>query len=886
MRVYNENEKLFLHLRHFGERVTIERNKNNSDYIEYVQVLLPCAQKAFEEGNTEAFTAALECLCNSFEKWRSTMAISAGIYSRREPDLNRVGDLTQYDSQSEAFQIWNCIVEMTDFAKNSLYMTDQMGEDLLALFHQATDDLLNGTKNLDLNRVSKLSELLKVYDAFGFYGTLDTKKEKSSETLKYYNLLHQVGDAILNTRITAEDLAQLPSLLEEQRNVMQAQICTGVPFIQVARELYGTVSTKLSECTRESAKAVSDAMNVCDDIRPYADDVMCAQALEELRTAINGLVSRADQKIQLAVRVEREQDTAMVSVAVGENSDLSFGNFYLYYDQTALSFVSSEGTRWIRTGYNCVFFPFDCDQGLKQETVLARFQFHIEAQTGKFLIVVDPQNLRDSFGDLLCVQATPGILDLGGDDDGSSVQIQFGEKPSAQVKKGELVSVDFVPDKEGFVFQGWHTPEGQPVLDRVFAVRDTVLHAEWTALKPKLMRRGEIMVSGYIAVHTQYAIEADFKKIKEAGLDFVILDYVPGSEMHLKCIEWAQKYGLYMYIHDYGFNKDKPWTVEKVLSYTAPYRFLPNFLGNDYCDEPSHAQYPEIAEQSKVYMQALPGYDIHVNLFSDMGVEALLRGMDYTEYIRDYVQQVPTLHLSIDPYPLTGYNGELKTYDAYYVGLRIPAEFTQKYHLDYWTYIQTMKGNEQRDVSLADLRFQYYSSLAYGADKIMNYCYDCSGYDPEKSVYSDEVYCMRDYAHRYTKLYDYVQLVNQEVKTFAEPYSEYGWEHTGVHRGTGTIPGYVAAEQEYDGDLEVSCEDSLLIGSFSKAGGRAYMICNASELAENKTVTVQFQVRSAEAVDVYISGAKTTVEPSAQIQLRSGEGAYLVVHEISSTCGQ
>lgn len=70
MRVYNENEKLFLHLRHFGERVTIERNKNNPDYIEYVQVLLPRVQKAFEEENTELFTAALESLCNSFEKWR------------------------------------------------------------------------------------------------------------------------------------------------------------------------------------------------------------------------------------------------------------------------------------------------------------------------------------------------------------------------------------------------------------------------------------------------------------------------------------------------------------------------------------------------------------------------------------------------------------------------------------------------------------------------------------------------------------------------------------------------------------------------------------------------------------------------------------------------
>ena len=41
-----------------------------------------------------------------------------------------------------------------------------------------------------------------------------------------------------------------------------------------------------------------------------------------------------------------------------------------------------------------------------------------------------------------------------------------------------------------------------------------------------------------------------------------------------------------------------------------------------------------------------------------------------------------------------------------------------------------------------------------------------------------------------------------------------------------------------------------------------------------------------EAVDEYISGDDTTVAPAAKIQLRSGEGAYLVVHEISSTCGQ
>lgn len=884
MRVYDENEKLYLQLKHFGERVTISKNQENPDYIEYVQILLPRAQKALDEGDSKDFTSAIEDLCNSFEKWRGTMALSVGIYSRRDADLKRVGDLAQYDAQSTVYQIWSFVVEMTDFAKNSSYMTDQMGEDLLVLFHRATENLVAGTPELDLSRIAALSELLKVYDAFYFYLTLDTKQQKSSETLKYHDLLKRAGQAILDDSITCEELKQMPSVLEEQRSRMQEQTGTGIAFIQSARELYGTVSTKLSECTRESAKAVSEAMNVCDDIRPYADDVMCAQAMEELRTAINGLVSRADHKIQLTVRVKCEQDIAMVSVVVEENSDLSFGNFYLYYDQQALSFVSSEGARWIRTGYNCIFFPFDCDRGLNQETVLARFRFRIEAQAGKFPIVLDPQNLRDSFGDLLCVQAESGILDLGGDNDESSVQIQFEEKHSVQVKKGELIPVDLVPDKEGFVFEGWHTPDGLPVLDRIFAVRDTVLHAEWTALKPKLMRRGEIMVSGYIAVHTQYAVEEDFKKIKEAGLDFVILEYFPGSTSCLNCIAWAEKYGVYMYIHDYGFNQDKPWTVEKVLSHTEPYRFFPHFLGNDYCDEPSYVQYPEIAALSAVYMQALPGYDIHVNLFSDMGVEALLRGMDYTEYISGYVHQVQTRHLSIDPYPLTGYNGIKKTYDSYYVGLRIPAEFARKYHLDYWTYIQTMKGNEQRDVSLADLRFQYYSSLAYGADKIMNYCYDCSGYDPEKSVYSDEVYCMRDYAHRYTKLYDYVQLINREVKAFAEPYSEYVWEHTGVHRGTGTIPGYVAAEQEYDGDLDVSCEDSLLIGSFSKAGGRAYMICNASELAENKTVIVQFQVRSAEAVDVYISGAKTTVEPSAQIQLRSGEGAYLVVHEISSTC--
>ena len=881
MRILSENEIQFKKLKNFKDRVVLKKNKTNPVYVEFVEKLLPAAQSAFDEKDYTKLAKLVSELDKSFRAWRKGMALSAGIYLLRENDLQRGFGYLQSCPDKNAVSVWNSVVEMTDIAKNSDYMTDKTGEDILYLLKCAADDLVNGVCTFNKDRISRLAEALKNYDAYFFYTTFDTKSKKSQATVFYCDLLDSLCGAISDNSVTAEEISGIIDSLEKQRLKLFEETGTNMAFIENARKVYAEVSKDLDRYTKETAKAVSDAMNACDIIKPYADDVMCQEAITDLKNAIDGLCFRKINIIKFSVDIsDISPDFVMIDINVGSGSDLAYAEFFLYYDSSIMEFIPNKHITKITSGYNCLSFYFDKYEGLCDACTIVSLKFIPKNSKKLYPVILEVKNPRTADGLLAEYSVSGSSTTLDNKLLLDSKKISLEGVRDFQCNIYDLMEITDIPERKGFVFGGWNTSDKKKILDKLFVTEDIAFYPEWNILLHKKMRRGEIMFSGYIAVHPAFAVEDDFKKIKECGLDFIILDYVADSECHEKCLNWAEKYGIYVYIHDSALNAETEWTTEKVLHYTLPYRDLPIFLGNDYCDEPSHSDYPKIAGIFRAYIEALPGYDIHVNLFSDMGVEALLRGMDYDEYIRGFVDQVPAFHLCIDPYPLTGYDGVKKTYDNYYTGLHIPAEYARKYNMDFWTYIQTMKGNEQRDVSLADIRFQYYSSLAYGADKIMNYCYDCSGYDPEKSIYSDEVYCMRDYAHRYTKLYDYVKLVNSEIKPFSLLYSEYLWQNSGVHKGKNPVPGYVAAEVEYKGDLAVECDDCVLIGSFSKSGGgRAYMLCNATELSLNKSICVKFTAIGASAVKIVYRGMIRESVLPATITLESGEGAFIAVTE-------
>ena len=80
------------------------------------------------------------------------------------------------------------------------------------------------------------------------------------------------------------------------------------------------------------------------------------------------------------------------------------------------------------------------------------------------------------------------------------------------------------------------------------------------------------MTAGYVAIHTEFAVEEDFKKLAECGIDIIIIDYDKSNPKTAQNLKWAEKYGLRVFISDNMMLKTEPLTEEKVLEFTEPYR--------------------------------------------------------------------------------------------------------------------------------------------------------------------------------------------------------------------------------------------------------------------------------------------------------------------------
>ena len=63
------------------------------------------------------------------------------------------------------------------------------------------------------------------------------------------------------------------------------------------------------------------------------------------------------------------------------------------------------------------------------------------------------------------------------------------------------------------------------------------------------------------------------------------------------------------------------------------------------------------------------------------------------------------------------------TEDVYYKNLKAIGDAARKNDADFWLFIQSMSWNDRRIPDLEDLRFQAYSAIAYGATKLMHFCY-------------------------------------------------------------------------------------------------------------------------------------------------------------------
>lgn len=382
--------------------------------------------------------------------------------------------------------------------------------------------------------------------------------------------------------------------------------------------------------------------------------------------------------------------------------------------------------------------------------------------------------------------------------------------------------------------------------------------------------------------------EEQVKTMAENGIQYTFVwGYDHNNEKSRNQVEWCAKYGIKCILKDvhlevYGGNsveQIKALTPQQIYEIIEPNLDNPAVIGYNIWDEPAQTYLKDVGLIVENFRQALNGTSS--DLIPFVNLYPPLAGMNYESYIEDYFEETKLDYVSIDIYPLLD-----KVQENYVFALNTAASVARRYNADFWIFMQSMSflgGHTVPDIS--GLRFQAYISLAFGAKKIMHFCYKRPGTTGEfmystASVDAD--------GETKTDLWYLTHQLNDEMSFLAPLYSKYTYLGTYiVYSGNASDnPNYLHKRlitDQYVSDRsikEIHTDQPLLVGVFDGA----MIMTNASDpLVEKKSVSISVDFRYAEDVYITRAGERSHWEPEEngryEVILESGEGVFVEIEQ-------
>ena len=412
------------------------------------------------------------------------------------------------------------------------------------------------------------------------------------------------------------------------------------------------------------------------------------------------------------------------------------------------------------------------------------------------------------------------------------------------------------------------------------------------------------------------AMDDAYKKLSEAGFtkalalyegnidvkgedvyDTIRLKSKEAEEVAMTVLDIAEKYGVKYWVRDwsfYGFGRnfaeelttkeDYEKAIAEMFSDENPYIDHPAYGGNFGFDEPENEmEMRGMAWQAELYNKYIKensdtGGEIFFNLLPAYGSPTYSEDVDYYfEHVAPHVGYV-----SYDFYPYKNNGTENYIRETYYYNYELMAEKCKENDCELRAFVQAkgdFTGMRNMD-SIADLRFQIYSGLAFGVREFSYYTY--SSATNETNYTSEDGYSLYDYkTGQYTWVYDAAKQVHSEVKAMEDAYDAYEWEAIMYKNANEMFDNQIFANlahpvKEHERMEIVSCTQDVAAGILkAKADERkekdAFMFVNVTEpsLGLENEVTIKF--KKAKALLMWRLGEKEIVELD-----RSGEYTFLL----------
>ena len=278
------------------------------------------------------------------------------------------------------------------------------------------------------------------------------------------------------------------------------------------------------------------------------------------------------------------------------------------------------------------------------------------------------------------------------------------------------------------------------------ALAAALLLAGCTAKKEKV----ELPILAWYSIPEENISLERFQELKEAGFN-VNLSSVGSFDKALASLDYGEQTGVKIVFSCHDMWEDPEGTAAKVKDHPA-------LFGYSLGDEPNNARFPVLADMADRLRSVDPDHVIYVNLFPNYAPDEVL-GSTYPEHVRKFIEEVRPPLVSFDFYPVT----EDGIRERWWENLEVISRESAAAGLPFWAFALSTSHKPYPIPTMASLRLQFYTDLAYGAQGLQYFTY----WNPVPGTW-DFHDAPIDLDGNRTAVYDLVKAMNAELQARAD----------------------------------------------------------------------------------------------------------------------
>lgn len=291
----------------------------------------------------------------------------------------------------------------------------------------------------------------------------------------------------------------------------------------------------------------------------------------------------------------------------------------------------------------------------------------------------------------------------------------------------------------------------------------------------KRMDRTRLNIGAYI-LRPYARTEAHIKDVADCGIDFIVC-----MDNDRPALDLFHKYNLGAIVTGvlpgwWGGDGNNAGKLEETnpmekyiaaaASFAASCADHPAIWGIDVGDEPSALDFPYYGKVMDYVNRAFPNQFAYLNLYPNYASVSQNNAQEtvnqlgtptYDEHIQRYCECTPTDYLCYDFY-LYSIN-----VTKHYENLRVVADACRNTGRSMWIVLQVNSNKPAEWMSENNLRFQAYTSMAFGAENIIWACYTAGWWHNQVVDENGEK----------TEQYEKLKKINAEIRTMADEYMRY-----------------------------------------------------------------------------------------------------------------